>query len=102
MPRSSGIWPHVATDLGVIYLAAPDVPGMGSGVQQHQDGWTLEPQRPRDAYKLPRTAGSNLSCQNLHEGPSWSISVAIQPDNQTAVAYINNMGDSFPPTNRLI
>ena len=50
-------------------------PGMGSCMQRHQDGRTLEPLGTGNAHKLPRITDSNPGNQNLLEGSSRSISV---------------------------
>ena len=67
--------------------------GMGSSVQWHQDRGTLEPGRAGNAYKL---LAATLAVQSFLKDHT-AVSVLLQLNNQTAVAYINNLGgDSFP------
>ena len=74
-------------------------PGMGSSVQRHQDGWTLESHGERDAHKLPRVAGSDPSSQDLLEESSRSISVATAGQSNSGSVHQQYGRDSFPPIN---
>ena len=62
-------------------------PGLGSSLQWHKDRGSMGPTRVGDAHKLPRATGCNPGSEDIPEG-----SVLLQLDNQTAAAYINNMG----------
>ena len=65
-------------------------PGLGSSVQQHQDWGSLEPVRVGDAHKLPGIVGSNSGSQIIY--------AHLYSRQQTAVAYINNMGGTVTPS----
>ena len=65
---------------------------MGDSVQWHQDGRPLEPTRTGYAYQLPGTFAVKTFLKD-----QTGASVLIQLDNQTAVAYINNMGGTVSP-----
>ena len=53
------------------------------------DWWSVVPAGETTAHKLPKAASSKTSSQNLFEGPKKQ---ELLLDNQTAVAYVNNLG----------
>ena len=62
---------------------------VGSIMPRDTDRWSVVPAGETTAHKLPRAASSNTSSQNLLEGPKKQ---ELLLDNQTAVAYVNNLG----------
>ena len=74
-------------------------PGMGSGMQWHQDRRTLEPLRAGNAHKLPRITGGNPGNQNLPEGSSRSISVVTAGQSDSCSIHQQHGGDSLSPSN---
>ena len=65
-------------------------------MQWYQNRGTLESCRAGDAYKLPGAVSGYISSESIPKG-SEGVSVKLQLDNQTAVAYINNMGGTVSP-----
>ena len=68
--------------------------GLGNNMRGHSD-WCRAGEDV--AHQLPRDAGSCLATQTFLKGQT-GISMLLQMDNTTAVAYINNLGGTVSPS----
>ena len=70
--------------------------GLGSNMRGHLDRWSVVRAGEDVAHQLPRDAGTPLATQTFLKGRT-GLSVLLQMDNTTAVAYVNNLGGTVSP-----
>ena len=75
-------------------------PGLGGSVQGDKDWGSMGPPRAGNAHKLPRTAGSNPSSENIPEGSHRDDSVVTAGQPNSCCLHKQYGGHGISPTDR--